>query len=161
MFTKKSILPSILILIIALIVSGCSTAEQKENNSSAQNNPGSNSNITENNSKTIKNGKKTVVYFFWGKNCSHCAEQKPWMEELEEKYPNLEVKKLETYNNQDNAKLFQEMAKSYGIRARGVPATFIGDFDPVVGFSESMKPNIKNKIETCLEQGCIDPRSKL
>jgi thiol-disulfide isomerase/thioredoxin len=161
MFNNKSILATILILAMAIIVSGCSTADQKENNNSAQNNPEPNPNVTEDNSETIKNGKETVVYFFWGVGCPHCADQKPWMEELEEKYPDLEVKMLETYKNQDNAKLFQEMAKAYGIQARGVPATFIGDSDPVVGFSERVKPSIENKIKACLNEGCIDPESKL
>lgn len=152
MFNKKFALITVIAVGMVLVVSGCST---DQNNPSNQNN--SSSPDTQSNAKSDK----TVVYFFWGDGCPHCAKQKPWLEELEREYPDLEVKMLETYNNQENAQKFQEMARAYGIQARGVPATFIGDFDPVVGFSENMKPDIKNKIETCLDEGCINPQSKL
>lgn len=155
MFIQKTMFLATLALVVALLANGCSTAGQNENNNSDRNNSGSNSDITENNSD------KTVVYFFWGDGCPHCAEQKPWLEELEEEYSDLEIKMLEAYNNRENARLFQEMGRAYGIQARGVPATFIGDFDPIVGFSESAKPGIENKIKTCLDKTCIDPGSKL
>lgn len=154
MSTNKNFI-SLAILIVGamLVISGCSTAGSKENNPS----PESPQQETESNN----DDGKTVVYFFWADGCSHCAKQKPWLEELEEEHADLEVKMLETYNNQENARLFQEMARAYGIQARGVPATFIGDYNPIVGFSESMKPSIENKIETCLNEGCINPESKL
>ncbi len=104
---------------------------------------------------------KTVVYFFWGDGCPHCEVQKPFLEDMEQKYPELEVKMYETWKDKDNAELFQEMAAAYGIQARGVPTTFIGDLNPIVGFTESMKSDMENKIKNCIEQDCIDPASKL
>ncbi len=104
---------------------------------------------------------KTVVYFFWGDGCPHCAVQKPFLEEMEQKYPDLVVKMYETWKDKDNAELFQEMAEAYGIQAQGVPTTFIGDLDPVVGFTESMESDMENDIKDCIEYGCIDPASKL
>jgi glutaredoxin len=80
---------------------------------------------------------------------------------MKEKYPELKVVMLETYRDKDNAKIFQEIAAAYGIQARAVPAVFIGDQKPIVGFSESMKPKIEDRIKTCLEQGCVNPISKL
>ncbi|MFW5884991.1 MAG: hypothetical protein ACOCUF_02070 [Patescibacteria group bacterium] len=103
---------------------------------------------------------KTTVYFFWGEGCPHCAEEKPFLEEMEEKYPELEVKMLETYKDKENSELFQEMAAAYGTQARGVPVTFIGDHEPIIGFSGSMEPEIESKIKTCLEEGCVDPEEK-
>ncbi len=104
---------------------------------------------------------KTVVYFFWGDGCPHCEVQKPFLEEMEQKYSDLEVKMYETWKNKDNVQLFQEMAEAYGIQAQGVPTTFIGDLNPIVGFNESMKADMEIKIENCLEHGCINPVSKL
>lgn len=152
---SKSIFLTVLAVAVVLLVSGCSTAGQNENNNPGENNSNTNSSAVENSEG------KTVVYFFWGEGCPHCAEQKPWLEELEEEHSDLEVKMFETYNNRENAQLFQEMARAYGIQARGVPATFIGDLDPIVGFSERAKPSIEDKIQTCLDEGCIDPGSKL
>src|SRR6056297_1797130 len=70
----------------------------------------------------------TTIYFFWGDGCPHCAKEKPFLEQMEEKYPELKVEMLEIYKNQENGKLFQKMASAYNTQARGVPATFIGDF---------------------------------
>ncbi len=102
----------------------------------------------------------TVIYFFWGDGCPHCAHEKPFLEEMEAKYPDLEVKSFETWKNKENAELLQKMAAAYGIQARGVPATFIGNFDPIVGYADYMAADIENKIASCLESGCIDPGVK-
>ncbi len=108
----------------------------------------------------IEASNKTSVYFFWGDGCPYCAPAKEFLEELEEKYDNLEVKMFETWRDRDNAEIFQEMADAYGTQARGVPATFIGDNSPIFGFTDRMKSDIRNKIENCLEQGCVDPGVK-
>ncbi len=107
------------------------------------------------------NSNKVVIYFFWGDGCPYCEKQKPFLEELEQKYPELEVKMFETWKNRGNAELFQKVAATYGIQARGVPTTFIGDHDPIVGFADYMKEDLESKIKNCLEQGCVDPGSKL
>ncbi len=108
----------------------------------------------------VSAAEKTVIYFFWGDGCPHCAVEKPFLEKMEEKYPDLEVKSFETWNNQENAELFQEVAEAYGIHARGVPTTFIGDFEPIVGYADYMAEDIEKKIVDCLENGCISPGVK-
>ncbi|MDZ7611204.1 MAG: hypothetical protein U5L10_00375 [Candidatus Moranbacteria bacterium] len=110
----------------------------------------------------VSAAEKTVVYFFWGEGCPHCDEEKPFLEKMEEKYPELEIKMFETWNNKENVELFQKVAAAYGTQARGVPATFIGDSDPIVGFgsAETTGKQIEDKIKTCLEQGCVDPGEK-
>jgi len=71
---------------------------------------------------------KVTIYFFWGDGCPHCAVEKPFLEELKQKYGDkIEIKMFETWKNPDNANLFQEAAKAYGIQATGVPTTFIGE----------------------------------
>jgi thiol-disulfide isomerase/thioredoxin len=103
---------------------------------------------------------ETTVYFFWGNGCPHCEEQKPFMEEMKNKYPGLEVKMYEAWENPQNANLFKEIANNYEIEARSVPTTFIGDFEPIVGFVEYMKFDIEEKIKFCLKEGCVDPINK-
>jgi thiol-disulfide isomerase/thioredoxin len=105
----------------------------------------------------------TVIYFFWGDGCPHCANQKPFLEEMEKKYSELEVKMFEVYRSKNNQKLFQEIAQAYGIQARGVPATFIGDFEPIIGFGtkETTGVEIEDRIKQCIEDGCISPEKKL
>ncbi|MFW5991317.1 MAG: TlpA family protein disulfide reductase [Candidatus Nanoarchaeia archaeon] len=103
---------------------------------------------------------KVVVYFFWGEGCPHCATEKPFLEELENKYPELEVKMFETYNNPENVQKFQRVAQAYGTKARGVPATFIGE-EYWEGYSESIGEEIEAKIKDCIENDCPNPGDKI
>ncbi|MDZ7798706.1 MAG: conjugal transfer protein TraF [Patescibacteria group bacterium] len=136
MKTKKNILS---ILIFTLFLLGASFLIGMEQTSAAE---------------------KTVIYFFWGEGCPHCAVEKPFLEEMEQKYPELEVKMFETWKNLDNAELFQKVAAAYGIQARGVPTTFIGDFEPIVGYADYMADDIEDKIKDCIENSCVNPGVK-
>lgn len=102
----------------------------------------------------------TVIYFFWGQGCPHCHVEKEFLGTMEEKYPELEVKSFETWEHKENVRLFHQLAQSYGAKAGGVPTTFIGEFDPIVGFGKNSKPGMEDKIAHCLENGCIDPGDK-
>ncbi|MDD5086956.1 MAG: hypothetical protein PHV16_04350, partial [Candidatus Nanoarchaeia archaeon] len=82
------------------------------------------------------------------------------MNECADKYPEIEIKSFETWSNKENAALFQEVANLYGIQARGVPTTFIGEKN-WVGFSSSMAPEIENYIKSCIENGCESPLNEL
>lgn len=63
---------------------------------------------------------------------------------------------FETWYNQENAEIFQQMAELFGTSAQGVPTTFIGD-KYWVGFAEYMKPEMENYIEFCIENTCRTP----
>lgn len=103
---------------------------------------------------------KLTIYFFWGDGCPHCEEQKPFLKEMVDKYSELEVKMYETWKSPQNIVLLKEIAKNYGIEAQGVPITFIGDFKPIVGFTDNMKSDIEDKIKICLAEGCVNPSEK-
>ena len=83
--------------------------------------------------KILESG-KVCLYLFWGQGCPHCAEEKPFLEELKNKYPKLEVYEFEVYYNKDNAKLWENVCEKYGVQPAGVPMTFIGD-KVFIGFS--------------------------
>ncbi len=109
------------------------------------------------------NESKVVVYFFWGNGCPHCAKEKPFLEKLEGKYPQLKVYYLEVWYNSTNAELFQKMAEAYGTKAMGVPTTFIGTFPPIVGYADDSTTGakIESMIKYCIENGCPDPKEVL
>jgi thiol-disulfide isomerase/thioredoxin len=109
-----------------------------------------------NNSNNEIDKNKLVVYFFWGDGCPHCENQKPFLERMANKYPDVQVRMFETWSNKDNQNLFSEIAKAYDTQARGVPATFIGD-KFWVGFRSSMETEMEDKIKSCLENECITP----
>ncbi|MCX6710619.1 MAG: thioredoxin family protein, partial [Candidatus Woesearchaeota archaeon] len=67
------------------------------------------------------------IYFFYGKGCSHCALVEPLIEELAQKYPQVNVKYFEVYFNDTNKAMLDDFNSRYGIRRAGIPAAFIGD----------------------------------
>ncbi len=98
----------------------------------------------------------TTVYFFWGDGCPYCAQEKPFLEELDQKHDDLEVKMYEVYNSRKNQRIYQNVADRYGVSARGVPATFIGK-EHWTGYNQRIGQEIENKVEECLENSCKGP----
>ena len=106
---------------------------------------------------------KVTVYFFWSTGCPHCIKEEAFLDKLGKKYPELDVKSLEVKNNPENAKLFSDMADAYGIRIKGVPATFIGGLEPVIGYQGdgSTGKEIEARIKQCFENKCAGPVERL
>jgi len=99
---------------------------------------------------------KVVVYQFYGRGCPHCAQEDIFLQNLEEKYPELEVRSFEIYFNDDNRILFQNMADSFNTEIQGVPTLFING-KVIVGFSNAIGQSIEQEIKRCIEQGCLSP----
>ena len=76
------------------------------------------------------------VYYFYGDGCPHCAKAKPFLEELENKYPELTIKAYETWHNKSNSDLFVAMSDACGTTVVGVPTVFIGH-KPIIGFDDA------------------------
>src|SRR4030065_2268772 len=114
-------------------------------------------------SETIAAGNDIELYFFWGYGCPHCEKEKIFLEKLQKKYPQLVVNSYEVWRNQGNALFFSQMAKAYGTRATAVPMTFLGNFEPVMGYSNDKVTGkkIEEKVKYCVEHICINPLSVL
>ncbi len=102
-----------------------------------------------------------TTYFFWGQGCPHCEEMKPFIQEMQNTYPQLTVKSFEVFNNQTNNQIFTAMAKAYNKTAEGVPGTFIGD-QMFEGYAKGdTDVAVTNAINDCIKNGCSDPDQKL
>src|SRR3989344_9525908 len=101
--------------------------------------------------------KKIPVYFFYGEECPHCAAAKPFLSDLEKKYPEITVKAYEVWHNKSNAQLFVSMGAACGIKATAVPTIFIGH-KPIVGFdsAERKGKEIEAGIVKCIKNDCVD-----
>lgn len=98
--------------------------------------------------ETTSSNKEVTLYFFRGEGCSHCAEFESWLEEIEPEYGNLfEVKDYETWYNEDNQKLMNEVAEVRGEEVEGVPYIIIGN-KSWKGFAEDYKGEILNEIQS-------------
>lgn len=101
---------------------------------------------------TSSESKEVKVYFFRGEGCSHCAEAEAWFQSIEAEYGSyFEIVDYETWYNQENANLMQEVAKARNEDAQGVPYIIIGK-QSWNGFTESygseMIERIKSEYET-------------
>ncbi len=101
--------------------------------------------------------KEANLYFFWGDGCPHCAHEKPFLEKMEAKYPELTVHSYEIWKNAENRKLMAGMGQILQAQVSGVPFTIIGD-QYVVGWLDenSTGVQIENAIKCVIEDGCRD-----
>lgn len=98
---------------------------------------------------------KVVVYFFWGDGCPHCAAAKPFLEELSQRIPQMEVRMYEVWHDEDNLALFDKMATAHGFKAASVPTTFIGT-QYWEGYNDTISAQIETVVQGCLENACVD-----
>jgi thiol-disulfide isomerase/thioredoxin len=98
---------------------------------------------------------KIIVYFFWGDGCPHCAAEKPFLEEMKKKYPQLEVRAFEVWYNSTNQALMEKMCTAYGFDPKAVPTTFIGK-KYWIGFTDTYKKEIETAIAACTTTTCTD-----
>jgi thiol-disulfide isomerase/thioredoxin len=69
--------------------------------------------------------KQQTLYYFYGKNCPHCAKAEPIIQHLARRYQ-LRLEKFEVWYNADNRNKLIAMAKERGKNAQGVPTIIIG-----------------------------------
>lgn len=100
------------------------------------------------------------MIFFWGSGCPHCKKAMPFLDKLEQKYPDLTIHKLETWKNRKNVQHLRTVGKAYNTKITAVPAFIIGDYPPTVGYSQRMQSGIESKVKACIKNGCTNPLIK-
>jgi cytochrome c biogenesis protein CcdA/thiol-disulfide isomerase/thioredoxin len=65
--------------------------------------------------------------YFYGEGCSHCEKVKPLIADLEARYPDLNLTRLEVYNNASNRQQLLLLSGKHGIQNPSLPIIFIGD----------------------------------
>jgi cytochrome c biogenesis protein CcdA/thiol-disulfide isomerase/thioredoxin len=96
------------------------------------------------------------IYFFWGDGCPHCATEKPFLEELASRYPEVEIRSYEVWFDQEARQVFLDMTDSLGFEPSGVPVTIIGNRH-WTGFHESIQAEIESYVINCIQNTCPDP----
>jgi thiol-disulfide isomerase/thioredoxin len=90
-----------------------------------------------------------TLYFFWGEGCPHCESAKPFLKELQAKYPALQIKSWEVLEHRENIPLLMEMAEARHHEATGVPVFIIGD-SVVSGFGKETGGEIEALVHSAL-----------
>lgn len=95
-----------------------------------------------------KSSNKTItIYFFWGEGCPHCAKAKPFLDQLAEKYPQINIQAYEIKHHPENKTLAKKMGAEHGFLPTVVPTIFIGD-----DYYEGFNPDIAQKIEDSVKK---------
>ncbi|MDP1538661.1 MAG: thioredoxin family protein, partial [bacterium] len=103
---------------------------------------------------------EAAIYFFWSPGCPYCLKEKAFLEELEKKYPQVEIKQ---YELSKNVELVKELYKNYEVPSREqgyVPITFTRD-RYFVGFNEQIGREIEKCIQECLGQEIVPKAQKI
>jgi thiol-disulfide isomerase/thioredoxin len=97
------------------------------------------------------------VYFFWGEGCPHCEKEKPFLEKMREKYPELKIHEFEIWNNADNRQLMIDFGKKLNTNVSGVPFTVVGE-QYVIGWLDEKYTGkkIENAIQCSINNHCVD-----
>jgi thiol-disulfide isomerase/thioredoxin len=96
-----------------------------------------------------------VVYFFWGDGCPHCEAAKPFLENLVKKYPGVELRSYEVWNNVVNRNFFTQFMAAHDAEPRYVPVIFIGD-QYWEGYREDLNSEIESALANCVNSSCPD-----
>lgn len=93
-----------------------------------------------------------ILWFFWGDGCALCEDAKEWLEEISEKYPEVVIKKLEVWKDEENRELYLDMLDKAGEKGSWVPA-FILDERVRFGFNETVTTQIEKTIKNIYYPG--------
>lgn len=107
-------------------------------------------------SSTAQGGEPVIIYFFWGDGCPHCAEAKPFLAGLVQRFPRVQVRDFEVWYHEENQDPLIRMAAKFGFEPTAVPTIFIGD-RYWVGYSrDPIGKEIESYVGACLLSGCPD-----
>jgi thiol-disulfide isomerase/thioredoxin len=102
---------------------------------------------------------EVVITLFWRDGCSHCAAEKPYLQELAKQYPQIKIKAYEVSVNSSNRDYMDALGSTMGFDTDAVPVTVIGDHS-WLGFDDSVSSIIQAAVQSCMTTGCPDPADK-
>ncbi len=117
------------------------------------------------NNSTLAKEKKVNIYFFYGSSCPHCAAENKFLNKLEQKYPEIDIKRYDAYAKENQELLLSLCKQCSSERYIGsVPMLFIKsptvsqEEKPVfiLGFNNEagVGKNIEKAIQNCIKDIC-------
>jgi thiol-disulfide isomerase/thioredoxin len=99
------------------------------------------------------------IYFFWGEGCPHCEKEKPFLEKLAKKYPEVKILSYEVWRNKENQKLLADFGKKLDVNVSGVPFTVVGE-KYFTGWQseETTGQQIEEAVKSALKEENIGPQ---
>jgi len=92
------------------------------------------------------------INFFYSAICPHCAKEKEFLNDLKNRYPEVEIKEYEVIYNTENKDLLKQFQDKYNVPENErvyVPETFTPT-KYFVGFNDQIASEIENCLKECL-----------
>ena len=90
---------------------------------------------------------KINLYLFHSEDCAHCAEERKWLDSIEDEYKDyLNIYMYEVTYDKDNRELMNKVIKELDINSSNVPLTIIGN-EHFTGYSVATGSRIENTIK--------------
>jgi thiol-disulfide isomerase/thioredoxin len=108
---------------------------------------------------TAADGAPTVhLYYFYSPTCPHCQAAAPFLDELEARWPWLEVRRYAVKDDRKNAKFYYETALELGTKALSVPG-FIFCRQVLIGYdtAETTGAELARALESCHADRLANP----
>ena len=96
---------------------------------------------------------KVEAIYFWGAECPHCQNLKPWLNEFEKEHKDtFKTSRYEFWHNENNAQFFMNTMQMYRIpeNQAGAPAMVINN-KVLIGTKE-IKENLETEYNAALEK---------
>ena len=97
----------------------------------------------------------TELHFFYAENCPGCLEQKPFVEDLQRRYPELKVRIYDVWLERDSYEVMMALARARGVEVATTPATAVGRH-VWFGFNDRVAREIEAAVANCVAKGCPD-----
>ena len=97
---------------------------------------------------------KTEINFFYSETCAHCAKEKEFLQDLQYRYPEIEINSYEITSSPKNREVLQEFFDKYQVpknQRKWVPVTFTTN-EYFIGFNQEIAKNIEKCLKACLNQ---------
>lgn len=88
---------------------------------------------------------KVKLYLFYNYDCPHCADEKVYLNQLDEEYDNLEIIKYEVKKDETNKELLSDFLKKQEWDINAVPITIIGT-NYFIGYNDDIGTKIRCAI---------------
>lgn len=101
---------------------------------------------------------KVLMQVFWGDTCPNCITQKPFLDTLQKRYKQLEIRNYEVYSDRANREIFARALQEHGVRSSGVPAVFITG-KVFFGDAPGIRKEIEWEVQKAIAESKIHPHA--
>jgi thiol-disulfide isomerase/thioredoxin len=100
------------------------------------------------------------LLFFWGDGCPHCADEKIFLQDLQKRYPLVDVQSYEVWYVPENREKLLAVSQELGFDPQYVPVTVVGQ-QYWVGFSEIIAEEIEQAVQAGIENIPVEARQNI